>query len=292
VERAAETLRSELPSAVTIEYAPADEAIDVMADPAQIEQVVTEAVRNAAEAMPEGGHVVVSTETLFADPGLCVERPGLRQGWYGVVTVSDSGPGVLPDDSLSLFEPFSTSKPDHWAGLGLAVAYGIMRRSGGWIELVGTPGQGTTATIYLPLAASAAEQQPSEESTRKGPQTILLVDDEKPLLDTVSDMLKHLGYLVLTAGDGEEAVRIYQEHKANVDLIILDMLMPHKGGREAYKDLKGIQPDVKVLLTSGFEQQKAVAEDMCEQGAAGFVEKPYRLRDLSELIRRAIKPKL
>jgi len=104
-------------------------------------------------------------------------------------------------------------------------------------------------------------------------------------------MLKHLGYLVLTAGDGEEAVRIYEEHRKNVDLIILDMLMPRKGGREAYDDLKRIQPDVKVLLTSGFEHQKAVAEDMCEQGAAGFVEKPYRLRDLSELIRRAIKPK-
>jgi len=291
VERAAEALRSELPSAITIECAPADEAIDVMADPAQLEQVVTEAVRNAAEAMPEGGHVVISTEALFADPGLCVERPSLRQGWYGVVTVTDSGPGVLPEDSLSLFEPFSTSKQERWAGLGLAVAYGIMRRNGGWIELTGTPGEGTTATLYLPLVASGAEERPSEEAARTGPQTILLVDDEKALLDTVSDMLKHLGYLVLTAGDGEEAVRIYEEHRKNVDLIILDMLMPRKGGREAYDDLKRIQPDVKVLLTSGFEHQKAVAEDMCEQGAAGFVEKPYRLRDLSELIRRAIKPK-
>ena len=131
-----------------------------------------------------------------------------------------------------------------------------------------------------------------DERAREGPQTILLVDDEQVLVDTVSDMLKHLGYLVLTAGDGDEAVRIYEEHKANVDLIILDMIMPHKGGPEAYEDLKRIQPDVKVLLTSGFEQQKAVAEDMCQEGAAGFVEKPYRLSDLSKLIRRVIEQHL
>jgi two-component system cell cycle sensor histidine kinase/response regulator CckA len=289
VQGVLERLQSETPSSVALGYTPPDEAIHVKADAGQIGQVLGEVVHNAVEAMPDGGHIDVAVGTTCVDSEFCAERPGLQPGWYGTVQVTDTGPGILPEESLRLLEPFHSTKQTRCAGLGLSIAYGVLRANGGWIDLTGDPGTGTTATIYLPLDVSDAEPVAVDESARKGPQTILLVDDEQVLVDTVSDMLKHLGYLVLTAGDGDEAVRIYEEHKANVDLIILDMIMPHKGGPEAYEDLKRIQPDVKVLLTSGFEQQKVVAEGMCEEGAAGFVEKPYRLSDLSKLIRRAIE---
>ncbi len=292
VQHTVERLQSEAPSPIALTYTPADEAVQVKSDPAQLEQALAEVVRNAFEAMPEGGRVEVVVGTVFADAGFCAERPGLAHGWHATIQVTDTGPGILPEDSLRLLEPFISTKRTQCAGLGLSIAYGILRRNGGWLELAGKPGAGTTVTIYLPLDASKLERPAPDEGGRKGPQTILLVDDEKYLVDTVSDMLKHLGYLVLTASDGNEAVEIYEEHKANVDLIILDMIMPHKGGREAYEDLKRIQPDVKVLLTSGFEQQKAVAEEMCHEGAAGFVEKPYRLSDLSKLIRRVIEQHL
>jgi two-component system cell cycle sensor histidine kinase/response regulator CckA len=292
VSRVIERLRAGAPSGVAIAQAPADRPIHVAADAAQFEQVLSEVLRNAFDAMPDGGHVEVATAAVEADADFCRERPGLEPGWYAAVRVTDDGPGILPEDALRLIEPFQSSKQERCAGLGLSVAYGLVRKNGGWIELArdSRAGSGTTVTIHLPLDASSerARVEPIG-GARKGPRTILLVDDERALVDTVSDMLKHLGYLVLTANDGQEAVQIYEEHRANVDLIILDMVMPHKGGREAYEDLKRIQPDVKVLLTSGFDQQKAVAEGMCGEGAAGFVPKPFTLSDLSSVVRRIIE---
>ena len=295
VQRAVERLQSEAPSAIEIAYTPADGAVHVKADPTQLEQVLGEVVSNSFEAMPDGGRIEVVAATMFADDELCAERPGLARGWYATLRVTDTGPGIPPEDPHKLLVPFSSSKQERCAGLGLSVAYGILRRSGGWIEVArnvepgGTPAAGTTVTMYLPLDALKHERPAPDRPRRTGPQTVLLVDDEKTVVSAVSDMLKHLGYLVLTAGDGHEALQVYEEHKANVDLIILDMIMPRKGGREAYEDLKRIQPDVKVLLTSGFDKQKAVAADMCREGAAGFVEKPYGLNDLSKLIRQVIE---
>ncbi len=300
VQRAVQRWRSEAPSTIEVAYTPADGAVHVKADPSQLEQVLGEVVANSVEAMPDGGRIEVVAGTMFADDEFCAERPGLARGWYATLRVTDTGPGVPPEDAHDLLVPFSSSKQGRCVGLGLSVAYGILRRNGGWIEMArnvepaatpaaGTTVPGTTVTMYLPLDASKHECPAPDRPQRTGPQTVLLVDDEKAVVEAVSDMLKHLGYLVLTAGDGHEALRIYEEHRANVDLIILDMIMPRKGGREAYEDLKRIQPDVKVLLTSGFDKQKAVAKDMCREGAVGFVEKPYGLSDLSKLIRQAIE---
>ena len=289
VRRLVERVRPEAPFNIVVTQAPADEAVRVTADPAQFDWVLSEVVGNAFDAMPDGGRVEIATATVLADADFCRQRPGLAQGWYAAVSVTDSGPGILPEDAVRLLEPFQSSKQERCAGLGLSVAYGILRKNGGWIELARASGGGTTVTICLPLDASEHERAAPDEGARKGPETILLVDDERALVETVSDMLKHLGYLVLTAADGQEAVRIYEEHRANVDLIILDMVMPHKGGREAYDDLKRIQPNVKVLLTSGFDHQQAVAEDMCSEGAAGFVPKPFSLSDLSSVVRRVME---
>lgn len=289
VGRALDELRRTAPHGIEIACAPPKDAVQATADPRQLDQVLGEVVRNAFEAMPDGGRVEVSVSTVEVGSDCGAQRPGLEPGSYAVVRVADSGPGVMPDHAFKLLEPFTTTKQTRCAGLGLSIAYGVLRKNGGWIELGGTPGAGTTVSLFLPTDRVAAEQATDRHAQRKGPQTILLVDDENTLVETVSDMLRHLGYLVLTAADGDEAVKIYEEHRANVDLIILDMMMPRKSGAETYEALKRIEPDVKVLLTSGFEQQKAVAEGMCDEGAAGFVEKPYRLKDLSQFIRRAIE---
>jgi len=289
VRRAVARLRADAPSGVELAFTPADKAMQVSADAAQLEVARGEVIRNAFEAMPEGGRVEVATGTAFADEAFCGERPGLVQGWHATVRVTDTGPGILPEDALRLLEPFKTTKQERCSGLGLPMAYGILRQNGGWVELAGKPGAGTSVTMYLPLDASRVEETAPKEHGRNGPRTVLVVDDEDALVETVSEMLKHLGYLVLTAGDGEEAIRIYNEHKSNVDLIVLDMIMPRKSGREAYKDLKKIQPEVKVLFTSGFDGQKAVAEAMCQEGAAGFVEKPYHLSDLTDIIKRIVE---
>jgi len=289
LQHAIERLRPEAPSGVTVAYTPPDNALRVNADPVQFEQALGEVVRNAFDAMPDGGRVELTVASMHADADFCSQRPGCAQGWFATVQVTDTGPGIPPESAQKFFEPFASTKNEQCAGLGLSTAFSIVRANGGWIELDDTPGEGTTVTLYLPLDPASVGPPAPDSEGRQGPQTVLLVDDEKTLTDTVSEMLKHLGYLVLTAGDGDEAIRIYKEHKANVDLIVLDMIMPRKGGPETYEELKQIQPDVKVLLTSGFEQQHAVAEDMCREGADGFLQKPFRVRDLSNIITQAIK---
>ncbi|MBN1919076.1 MAG: response regulator [Verrucomicrobia bacterium] len=289
VGRALDDLRRGAPHGVELTYTAPKDTVQAVSDPRQLDQVLGEVVQNAFESMSDGGRVEVSVGAAEMGADWAAQRPGLEAGSYAVVRVADSGPGVMPDHAFKLFEPFTTTKQTRCAGLGLSIAYGVIRRNRGWIELGGTPGAGTTVSLYLPIDGVVAEQTAERHAQRKGPQTILLVDDESTLVETVSDMLRHLGYLVLTAADGDEAVQIYEEHRANVDLIILDMMMPRKSGAETYEALKRIEPEVKVLLTSGFEQQKAVAEGMCDEGAAGFVEKPYRLKDLSQFVRRAIE---
>ncbi len=170
-------------------------------------------------------------------------------------------------------------------GLGLASVYGIIKNHNGAIEVKSTKGEGTTFIIYLP--ASGKTLEPSQEGSEEilhGPETILLVDDEEMILEVGSEILRAMGYQVFSAKSGKEAVRIYQEHKGEIDLVILDMIMPGMSGGQTYDRLKELDPSVKVLLSSGYSID-GEASEILRRGCDGFIQKPFNIKALSKKIR-------
>jgi CheY-like chemotaxis protein len=189
-----------------------------------------------------------------------------------------------------IFEPFFTTKQmGRGAGLGLASAYGIIKNHGGTIDVYSEKGHGSTFNIYLPASekeVTKAKTSPGE--VLKGKGTILLVDDEEMILDVGKKMLEEMGYIALIARSGEEAVEIYKEKENQIEMVILDMIMPETGGGETYDRLKEINPKIKVLLSSGYSID-GQATDIVKRGCDGFIQKPFNIRDLSHKLRAILE---
>jgi CheY-like chemotaxis protein len=187
-----------------------------------------------------------------------------------------------------IFDPFFTTKEKGWGtGLGLASAYGIIKNHGGIINVNSLKGQGSTFNIYLPAVETVLDDKKSvviEEGLKRGSETILLIDDEKIIIDVGKELLRKLGYKVLSAGGGREAIDVLKINKDKIDLVILDMIMPIMGGGEVYKRIKQISPDVKVLLSSGYSIN-GEASEILKRGCNGFIQKPFSIKDLSKKIR-------
>lgn len=206
--------------------------------------------------------------------------------------IKDTGTGMDPKTCRRAFDPFFTTKPvGQGTGLGLSMVYGTIKNHDGLVLLDSAPGQGTTVTIYLPVyrPESPLIRPPTREysSIQTGHGTILLVDDEQLIRQVGGRLLEKLGYEVLLAENGEQGIKVYQENRGRVDLIILDLIMPKMSGEEAFLQLKEIDPQVKILLSSGYTQEK-IADKMFSLGVVGFVQKPYQLSELSAKIASAI----
>jgi PAS domain S-box-containing protein len=261
----------------------------VRADQGQIEQVLLNLFMNAGDAMPRGGELFIkSTNVTHKD--MSAKAYSVKAGTYALITVRDTGVGMDKKTAEHLFEPFFTTKGfGKGTGLGLASTYGIIKAHGGYIDVDSKEGQGATFYVYLP----ASEKMPEEpgkhwEPIVKGSGTILLVDDEAMLLEVGSQVLMELGYTVLAAHGGREAVEIYKEHRDLIDLVILDMIMPDMGGGKAFDRLKEINPAVKVLLSSGYSIE-GQAQEIMARGCDGFIQKPFRIEELSQKIREIVK---
>ncbi|MCK5322507.1 MAG: response regulator, partial [Desulfobulbaceae bacterium] len=205
---------------------------------------------------------------------------------YVLLTVTDSGVGMDEEIQERIFEPFFTTKEmGQGTGLGLASVYGIIKSHHGYIEVESSKGKGTTFRIYLP--ASEKEIQKTVETTDeivKGAETVLLVDDEDIILEVSCELLETIGYRVLTAGCGKESIEIYKNNRDKIDIVVLDMVMPDINGAVVYKRLKEINPDVKVLLSSGYSID-GHATEILNQGCDGFIQKPFTLQSLSRKIK-------
>jgi PAS domain S-box-containing protein len=260
----------------------------VEADRSQMEQVFMNLFVNAWQAMPGGGDMFVETEKVVLDETHAMSGR-MAPGRYVKVTVTDTGTGMDAQTKERIFDPFFTTKGmGRGTGLGLATVYGIMRGHGGMITAESEPGQGTTFTLYVP----ASENDPDEEKkpakgVLRGTETILLVDDEKMVLEVSRELLESLGYRVYAAGSGQEAVAVYMEKRNKIDLVILDMVMPGISGGETFDRLREIHPGIRVLLSSGYSIN-GEAQTIMDRGCSGFLQKPFQMENLSRKVREIL----
>jgi PAS domain S-box-containing protein len=228
-----------------------DENIIINADKAQLEHVLINLATNARDAMPDGGTLTIATSTVQIGEELIGEKPGP----YAVIAVSDTGTGISKDLQSRIFEPFFTTKEvGKGTGLGLATVYGVVKQHGGFINLYSEPGAGSTFKIYLPLCAgqTAKTSDESISSPKGGNETILLVEDEPFVRKVITGLLHNAGYSVFEAADGDEALGVFKENPGKIQMVILDVIMPKRGGREVYEELKRTCPEIKVLFMSGY----------------------------------------
>jgi len=264
----------------------------VEGDATQIRQVVMNLITNASEALGDDEGVVrLRAGTLMADDALlarCTLNPGLPAGEYVFVEVTDSGCGMDPETQQRIFEPFFTTKFTG-RGLGLAAVLGIVRSHGGTLRIDSEPGRGSRFCVLLPVTdrpvtASEDDLTPPEDVSAA---TILVVDDQESVLQAVASILESAGHRVLTAGGGAEAVEVFQRRGDDVDLVLLDLAMPLMDGEETFHVLRALKPDVRVLLTSGYVEQDALAR-LGSDGPVGIVHKPYQPARLMHEVARAL----
>ncbi|MGD2001066.1 MAG: response regulator [Desulfobacterales bacterium] len=264
------------------------EVRSVEVDQSQIEQVLLNILVNAWHAMPGGGEIFLTLANVDIDT--TVVRPyRIEPGPYVCVSITDTGIGMDEATQQRIFEPFFTTKEmGRGTGLGLASAYGIIKNHGGFIEADSAPGEGATFRIYLPASGKAVvEEEEGATELLKGDETVLLVDDEQVIIEVGQEILKALGYNVLVATSGDEALQIFRRKKDTIALVILDMVMPQLSGGETFDQLKTIKPDVRVLLCSGYSFSGQAAE-ILDRGCSGFIQKPFKLKELSAKMREIL----
>jgi len=249
-------------------------------------------VMNARDAMPEGGELTLSTRIVLPNESFSGSPSGAAPGRYARIDIADSGVGIPGTHLGKIFDPFFTTKEQgKGTGLGLSMVFGIVKNHGGHIEVESGVGVGTLFKVYLPLAVGGAERAEANSPCLAVPVAgrgrILLIDDQETVRDVCSAMLETLGYKVSTAADGREGVECYRRFGEDIDLVIIDMIMPNLGGRDCFREIKAMNPGVRAILSTGFGMDGAVQEIM-DDGIAGFIQKPYRLEDLSHAVSKVI----
>jgi PAS domain S-box-containing protein len=278
-------LRRTIDPRIQIDVRTVPDLWSVRADPGHVNQVLMNLCLNARDAMPEGGRLLLSTENVAVDEDYVRQHLDARPGEFVRLRVEDTGQGIPPEQLPRIFEPFFTTKgPGKGTGLGLAMVFGIIKQHEGWIDCTSKVNEGTCFDIYLPRTggspAAVAEASPVPGG---GTETILLVDDEPLLRDLGRTTLERYGYRVLLAEDGKQSVEIYQQMGKAIDLVILDLTMPRRSGREVLRDLQQMNPDVRVVLASGYFAEPTT--EPSQEGVMGFIQKPYREQDLARTVR-------
>jgi len=273
---------------ITIHRKLSEDLFSIKVDESQIQQVLMNLYINAADAMPDGGNLFLKTMNV-THKEMKYKPYNPKPGQYILLNVIDNGSGMDEKTAERIFEPFFTTKEiGRGTGLGLASAYGIIKGHGGYIDVDSKKEQGTNFSIYLP-ASDEPIHQTMEISKRilAGNETILIVDDEEMVIDVGVELLNKLGYTVLEAMNGYEAIEVFKVNKDKIDLVILDMIMPDKGGGETYDTIKKIDSEMKVLLSSGYSLS-GQASEILDRGCNGFIQKPFNMRTLSQKIREVL----
>lgn len=264
----------------------------IEADSEKINQVLMSVVDNAIIAMPNGGKLSVLTESAAILNGTA-ESYGLNNGFFVKVTITDSGIGMEKEVLEKIFTPFYSADHERYPekkGLGLTFAREIIQNHDGVIDVWSSPNQGSSFSIILPIKETTdnIDIPAEEEKLVLGNESVLLVDDEERILTVGREICKALGYSVITAASGKEAISIYKKKKDKINLIVLDMIMPEMNGLETFLELKKLKMDVKVLLSTGYSIDEK-AQEMLRQGCKGYILKPYSVIDFSHKLREVIE---
>jgi len=288
-------IASTIPKMIDIELQLDPELRMIDADPVQVNQILMNLAVNARDAMPEGGELVVGTKNVVLDEQFCRAHSGLRPGGHVMLWVSDTGDGIEENVLDHIFEPFYTTKgPGGGTGLGLSTVYGIVKGHNGHIKCESERGVGTTFKIYL-RALLRTEQPLAQENgdeflSTRGTETILLVDDEAGTREYGKELLQGYGYTVLTAKSGEEALETFGREGRRIDLVILDLIMPGIGGKRCLEEMLKVNPNVRVLITTGYADSNLVGETL-RAGARDVLHKPFRAHEMAKMIRRVLNEK-
>jgi len=278
---------------VELEFVPGQKLGRVKADPVQIEQVLMNLAANARDAMPQGGKLVIETQSVRLDEPYVQTHSIVPEGEYILLTVADSGQGIAPEHLSHIFEPFYTTKAEgKGTGLGLATVYGIVKQNSGFIWVYTEQGLGTTFKIYLPRAKDArVVPQPSlpAEGFARGCETVLLAEDEAAVRQSTREFLTLNGYIVLEANNGTEALAIARKYKRPIHLMISDVIMPQMGGARLAEELAAERPDMKVLFVSGYAETTVQRHGTIDV-TSRFLQEPFSLRTLAHKIREILDP--
>ncbi len=292
--------QSSFPKSIILKFILTDKPLNINADPTQIEQVLLNLCVNSSHSMTvmreneedEGGILTVTAAEIITDDEFCHKHPeAIEDTYYISIAIKDTGIGMDEETRKRIFEPFfTTKKKDIGTGLGMSMAYNIVKQHKGFIDINSEIGIGTTVTIYLPRLSKQDSIKLTIDDNKKitsGSGLILVIDDESFMLQIAEEMLQHVGYTVITTDSGEKGVKIYEVMHSEIDLILLDMAMPGLSGIDVYKQVKEINPDLKVLLTSGFPQDDRVKKAL-KYGVNDFIKKPFSAPELCERIKKVL----
>ena len=291
IEQVSKMLKRTIPKMINIELHLAENLKIINADPAQIEQIMMNLGVNAMDAMPNGGRLIFETENVILDEQYCKTHLGAKPGHYVKLSISDTGHGMDKETIEHIFDPFYTTKETgKGTGLGLAMVYGIVKSHNGYIMCYSEPDEGTIFKIYFPVIEKETERVESKEEKvhiKGGNETILLVDDEEAIRELGKDILARFGYTVLIASDGETALEIYRENKKEISLVILDIIMPGMGGRKCLEELLKINPELRIIIASGYSIN-GPSKEVLKAGAKGFISKPYNINQILKAVRETL----
>jgi CheY-like chemotaxis protein len=279
-------------SNVDVSVVSANNVYDVFADAGQIEEVITNVILNAQDAMPNGGKLTLETANIAFDPESAGRYPEVKPGNYAMLSITDTGKGMTPEIKARMFEPFfSTKEVGKGTGLGLATAYGIIKQSGGHILVYSEPGQGTTFRIYLPQMEEKSQtrvQSGPAPNPPKGSESILVVEDDPALLEMNTKYLERLGYRVFSASDGVEAMKILETPgREPIHLLFTDIVMPKMDGVKLSERVAQSYPAIKILFTSAYAEHALIHQGIVTPGMT-LLEKPFGLSILARKVRDAL----
>lgn len=276
---------------IELKFKASTKDLTIFADRGQIEQVLMNLATNARDAMPEGGKLTIETAIIQIDKEYIRNHSYGDAGLYALLSVTDSGMGMDERTRQKIFEPFFTTKEmGRGTGLGLAMVYGIVKQHDGYIDVYSVPERGTTFRIYLPLISLKAKEKITEAPTvypKGGTETVLVAEDDEAVRKITNELLQRFGYNVIAAVDGEDAIRKFKENKDNIKLLLLDVLMPKKNGKEAYEEIREIQPNIKAIFLSGYMGDLMDKKGILKEGL-NFVMKPASPKALLKKVREAL----
>lgn len=276
---------------IDLGWHPGHDLWKVKIDPSQVDQLLANLIVNARDAIEKTGRITIETSNMICDDAYCADRPEWIPGEYVVLAVSDNGSGMDKETVANIFEPFFTTKKEgQGTGLGLATVYGIVKQNNGFINVYSEPGQGTTFRIYLPRHmdenTEAMDGEPEIE-VRGGTETVLIVEDEETVLKISKAMLEALGYTVLAARGKDQALHLAREYSENIDLLLIDVVMPDMNGKELSERILALKPGLKCLFMSGYTADVIARQGVLDKGVK-FISKPFNLKDLAVKVREVL----